>query len=63
MTELTKLLEATLQPRKVERALATGTTEAFERYLRFQPQEFYREAEHKINAELFLEHLTHIYDT
>ncbi|KAI5653439.1 hypothetical protein M9H77_30626 [Catharanthus roseus] len=46
-----------------ERVPATGADEALERFLKFQPSEFYGEVEQEIKAKLFLEQLNDIYDT
>ncbi|KAI5666682.1 hypothetical protein M9H77_16535 [Catharanthus roseus] len=55
MIRMTELLETSIAIRRNERVPATGTDEALERFLKFQPPLFYGEAEQETKAELFLE--------
>ncbi|KAI5672537.1 hypothetical protein M9H77_12901 [Catharanthus roseus] len=63
MIKMTELLETSMATRRNERVMATGAYEALERFLKFQPPEFYGEVEQEIKVELFLEQLNDIYDT
>ncbi|KAI5681770.1 hypothetical protein M9H77_02998 [Catharanthus roseus] len=63
MIRMTELLETSMTTRRNERVWATGADKALERFLKFQPPEFYEEVKQEIKAELFLEQLNDIYDT